>query len=56
MNILELCLSSGLGGLELYVYRTSDALCANNDITAVLLENGQLDNYYKKTPTYPGYI
>lgn len=49
MNILQLCLSSGLGGLELYVYRASNALCANHNITAVLLENGQLDNYYKKS-------
>lgn len=53
MNILELCLSSGLGGLELYVYRASDALCANNSITAVLLEHGQLDNYYKKNSSIP---
>lgn len=53
MNILELCLSSGLGGLELYVYRASDTLCANNNITAVLLKNGQLDNYYKKNSNIP---
>ena len=53
MNILELCLSSGLGGLELYVYRASEALCANNNITAVLLKNGQLDNYYKKNSNIP---
>ena len=43
MNILELCLSPGLGGLELYVYRTSDALKNNHNVTAVLLDNGKLD-------------
>jgi glycosyltransferase involved in cell wall biosynthesis len=48
MNILELCLSSGLGGLELYVYRASDALENKHNVTAVLLENSKLDNYYKE--------
>lgn len=48
MNILELCLSSGLGGLELYVFRASDRLQSNHTITAVLLENSKLDNYYQE--------
>lgn len=48
MNILELCLSSGLGGLELYVYRASDSLKNKHDVTAVLLENSKLDKYYKE--------
>lgn len=48
MNILELCLSSGLGGLELYVYRASDRLQGNHKITAVLQENSKLDKYYKE--------
>jgi len=48
MNILELCLSSGLGGLELYVYRASEALAKNHKVTAVLVEDSKLDSYYKE--------
>jgi glycosyltransferase involved in cell wall biosynthesis len=48
MNILELCLSSGLGGLELYVYRASEALANSHEVTAVLLENSKLDTYYRE--------
>jgi glycosyltransferase involved in cell wall biosynthesis len=48
MNILELCLSSGLGGLELYVYRASEALKSHHTVTAVLLENSKLDTYYRE--------
>lgn len=50
MNILELCLSSGLGGLELYVFRSSEALInssSNNNILAVLTEKSKLDDYYR---------
>lgn len=51
MNIMELCLSSGLGGLELYVYRSSDALLNSrentNKVFAVLAENSRLDQYFK---------
>ncbi len=51
MNIIELCLSNGLGGLELYVYRSSDALLHSqkniNKVFAVLTENSKLDHYYK---------
>lgn len=52
MNVLELCLSAGLGGLELYVFRSSEALqnspSNNNTVTAVLRQNSKLDNYYKE--------
>lgn len=48
MNILELCLSSGLGGLELYVFRVSEALSNNHTIVAVLSKNSKLDNYYEE--------
>ena len=52
MNILELCLSSGLGGLELYVYRSSTELSSSvshdNNVLAVLLKNSKLDQYYEK--------
>ena len=48
MNILQLCLSSGLGGLELYVYRASEALQSNHKITAVLEQGSKLDDYYRE--------
>ena len=48
MNILQLCLSSGLGGLELYVYRASDALQGQHKITAVLQQGSKLDDYYRE--------
>lgn len=51
MNVMELCLSSGLGGLELYVYHASAALNNNHNVIAALLENSKLDNYYKEHST-----
>lgn len=52
MNVLELCLSAGLGGLELYVYRSSEALAKSqsgkNTVTAVLRRDSKLDKYYKE--------
>jgi len=48
MNILELCLSSDLGGLELYVFHASDALSKNNKVITALLKNSKLDKYYQK--------
>ena len=48
MNILQLCLSSGLGGLELYVYRASDALQGKHRITAVLQQGSKLDDYFEQ--------
>ena len=51
MNVLELCLSAGLGGLELYVFRSSEALANSqlnkNTVTAVLKQDSKLDEYYK---------
>ncbi len=51
MNILELCLSSGLGGLELYVFRSNEALANSqlnqNTVIAVLRQDSKLDKYYK---------
>lgn len=48
MNILELCLSPGLGGLELYVFRSARALAVNNNVIAVLNEKGKLTDYFSK--------
>ena len=51
MNVLELCLSAGLGGLELYVFRSSEALAKSqlnqNTVVAVLRQNSKLDKYFK---------
>ena len=51
MNVLELCLSAGLGGLELYVFRSSDALLNSstdkNNVLPVLRRDSKLDHYYK---------
>jgi len=47
MNILELCLSSGLGGLELYTYRCSIALQANHDVITVAQPGSKLDHHYQ---------
>jgi len=56
MNVLELCLSSGLGGLELYVFRSSDELAKSqgnkNTVTAVLRKDSKLDEYYKQHSSF----
>ena len=56
MNVLELCLSSGLGGLELYVFRSSDELTKSqgnkNTVTAVLRKDSKLDEYYKQHSSF----
>ena len=52
MNVLELCLSTGLGGLELYVFRCSEALSnsptENSNVLSVLRPGSKLDKYYKE--------
>jgi len=48
MNILELCLSPGLGGLELYVFRSAQALAKNNKVIAVLNTEGKLTAYFSE--------
>jgi glycosyltransferase involved in cell wall biosynthesis len=46
MNILELCLSNGFGGLELYAFRAAQALDKNNNILAVLNNNSKLAEHF----------
>ncbi len=46
-NILELCLSPDLGGLELYMVRASHYLDKNSNVLSVINENGKLEQYYK---------
>lgn len=56
MNVLELCLSAGLGGLELYVFRSSKALVDSqleqNTVIPVLRKGSKLDNYYKEHASF----
>lgn len=47
-NILELCLSPDLGGLELYMVRASHFLNAYS----VINENGKLESYYQNTDVH----
>jgi glycosyltransferase involved in cell wall biosynthesis len=46
MKILELCLSTGYGGLELYAFRAAQALDKNHDILAVLNNNSKLAEHF----------
>lgn len=50
MKVLELCLSEGLGGLELYMFRCSIALTSSHDeknsVIAVLNKNSKLNEYF----------
>jgi glycosyltransferase involved in cell wall biosynthesis len=46
MNILELCLSKGFGGLELYVFRAAQALDNNHNVLAVLNQDSQLAEHF----------
>ncbi|WP_373036175.1 glycosyltransferase family 4 protein [Sulfurimonas sp.] len=49
INILELCLSPDLGGLELYMVRASHFLHGKTNTISVINEFGKLDQYYKDT-------
>ena len=48
-NILELCLSPDLGGLELYMVRSAKALDGEMNVISVINEKGKLEQYYKNT-------
>jgi len=49
MKIVELCLSPDLGGLELYMYRSCEALLRQGDeVVAVLNPEGRLVQYTEK--------
>ena len=49
-NILELCLSPDLGGLELYMVRASHFLHTKTSVISVIIENSKLEKYYQETP------
>lgn len=48
-NILELCLSPDLGGLELYMSNCAKSLDLDFKITSVISKNSKLEAYYKNT-------
>ena len=48
-NLLELCLSPDLGGLELYMVRSAKALDAEMNVISVINSRGKLEQYYKDT-------
>ncbi len=48
MNILELCLSPALGGLELYMYRAAKNLSKTDTVYSVIHETGQLKPYFER--------
>lgn len=50
MNILELCMSPGLGGLELYVLRSALALSNRHQVTSVINTHGKLAERYRNHP------
>ena len=49
-NILELCLSPDLGGLELYMVRASHYLHEKGKVVSVIVEDSKLEKYYQDTP------
>ena len=49
MNVLELCLSPDLGGLELYCYRSARSFLDKCNVTAVLHPDGKLYSYFDKS-------
>ena len=48
-NLLELCLSPDLGGLELYMVRCAKALEGEMNVISVINSSGKLEQYYKDT-------
>lgn len=48
-NILELCLSPDLGGLELYMVRASHYLHEKTNVISVINEEGKLEQYYQES-------
>lgn len=50
LNLLELCLSPDLGGLELYMVRAAKALDESMNVISVINPLGKLEQYYQGTP------
>lgn len=49
INLLELCLSPDLGGLELYMVRAAKSLNESMNVISVINPLGKLEQYYKDT-------
>lgn len=49
INLLELCLSPDLGGLELYMVRAAKALDETMNVISVINPIGKLEQYYQDT-------
>ena len=48
-NLLELCLSPDLGGLELYMMRAAKALSDDFNVISVINAKGKLESYFKES-------
>jgi len=48
-NLLEVCLSPDLGGLELYMMRAAKSLADSFNVISVINTNSKLEPYYKDT-------
>ena len=48
-NLLELCLSPDLGGLELYMVRAAKAMEDDFNLISVINENAKIEQYYENT-------
>ncbi len=51
-NLIELCLSPDLGGLELYMARCAKALKGDFNITSVISSSSKLGEYFDDTDSY----
>lgn len=48
VNILELCLSPSLGGLELYLYRSAKHLSKTDNVLGVIRDGGRLKAFFER--------
>lgn len=48
-NILEVCLSPDLGGLELYMSKCVNQLSKDFNVVSIIAKNSKLENYYKNS-------
>jgi len=51
-NIIELCMSPDLGGLELYMLRSAKALRDDFNVISIINEDSKLEQYYDKFDNY----
>ncbi|MEA2019662.1 MAG: glycosyltransferase family 4 protein [Campylobacterota bacterium] len=51
-TLVEVCMSPNLGGLELYMVRTSKALLSDFDVISVINEDSKLESYFSENDRY----